>query len=394
MTDAIKDKPASPVVSNIQDAKQETASSSTIAEESVEKPKEALSLKLKTVHESPVPRDLPIEQFDDKSNHTQDREELLDQAITFLETGTVRDAPRDRKQEFLQSKGLTAAEADKLISRVDKSRRKKKGVQARDGSSFVPSTPSPPPHQPSHQSSQPTPTIVTYPEWLAPPPPPGPRPLVTGSTLIKSAYFGAATAATIYGANKLIVTPMIDALTAARLDFSTTVKRNLDELNSRLSELSPSSHVAGLGNASYRARDDDEDSESSEISDPSELFHVDAQTQTTPSLSGHGDDDDQGTGAMTPDSKLEELASQMKVMVETHSDGTDNELIFLLEDLTSYLERLITDSTMSSGLYTGPFGPYANQTEKDKEDPIAKVKQEIRSVKGVLLNTKNFPASR
>ncbi|KAA8895085.1 hypothetical protein FN846DRAFT_971278 [Sphaerosporella brunnea] len=213
---------------------------------------------------------------------------------------------------------------------------------------------------------------------------------MSGATLVNSLYLGAATAATVYGANKLIVTPMLDALTEARLDFSATVRKNLDEFNSRLLELAPASYVARKG--LVRVREEDEESEAStDISDPSELFHVDAQTQTTPSLSGH--DDDEGTGAMTPDSKLEELTSQMKVLVESHSDGTDNELTFLLEDLTSYLEGLTYDSAVSSNIYSSPFGGYG-QADKDKDDPITKVKQEIRSVKGVLLNTKNFPATR
>jgi hypothetical protein len=209
---------------------------------------------------------------------------------------------------------------------------------------------------------------------------------MSGATLVNSLYLGAATAATVYGANKFIVTPMLDALTEARLDLSATVKKNLDELNERLLELAPASYVARKG--LIRVREEDEESEASSdvFSDPSELFHVDAQTQTCPSLDGH-DDDEMGTGALTPDSKLEVLTSQMKVLVESHSDGTDNELTFLLEDLTSYLEGLTYDSAVSSNIYTSPFGVYSGQADSSKDDPIAKVKQEIRSVKGVLLNT-------
>jgi len=207
---------------------------------------------------------------------------------------------------------------------------------------------------------------------------------MTGATLVSSLYLGAATAATVYGANKFIVQPMLDTLTAARLDLSGTVKKNLDELNTRLLELAPASYIAGKGLTRPRGEDEDSDA-SSDISDPSELFHVDAFTQTAPSLSGH-DDEEAGAGTMTPDSKLEELTSQMKVLVESHSDGTDNELTFLLEDLTSYLEGLNYDSAVSSNIFASNFGGYGG-SDKDKDDPILKVKQEIRSVKGVLLNT-------
>jgi hypothetical protein len=174
---------------------------------------------------------------------------------------------------------------------------------------------------------------------------------------------------------------MLDGLTSARMDFAETVKTNLDKFTESLMELTPSGYVPGK--FSQRPRDSDEESEASDISDPSELFHVDAQTQTDESLMLHGDED----GAMTPDSKLEELTSQMKVLVESHSDGTDNELTFLLEDLTSYLEGLTYDSAVSSSIYASPFGGFSQGGDKDKDDPIVKVKQEIRSVKGVLLNT-------
>lgn len=183
----------------------------------------------------------------------------------------------------------------------------------------------------------------------------------------------------MYGANQLLVTPMLDALTAARLDLSATVGKNLDELNERLLELAPTSYV--VGKSLQRPRDDDEESIASDISDPGELFHVDANTQTDDLLTMHGEDE--GTGAMTPDSKLEELTSQMRVLVESHSDGTDNELTFLLEDLTRYLEGLSYDSSIH---LKNPF-PGFGQSQADKDDPITKVKQEIRSVKGVLLNT-------
>ncbi|KAI5799972.1 peroxisomal membrane anchor protein conserved region-domain-containing protein [Geopyxis carbonaria] len=330
---------------------------------------------LKTVHSSPPPRDAPVIQPDDISTDTREREKLLEQATLFLETGSVRDAPIDKKREFLKSKGLTDAEAVSLTKQLNTTTPTQNGIVAQKAST----TPRP--------VLQQSPPIVTYPEFLSPPPPAGPKPLITGTTLLKSLYFGAATAATVYGANKLIVAPMLDALTTARLEFASTVSKNLDEFNSRLQELMPEEYIRKQSIV-YASADDESDT-----SDPSELFHVDAQTQTSDVIDA---DDD---GSMTPDGKLEELTVQMKTLVESHSDGTDNELNFLLEDLTSYLEGLTYDSGLSASMYTSPFGGYSGQVggmgkEKDKEDPIMKVKQEIRSVKGVLLHTKNFPASR
>lgn len=223
--------------------------------------------------------------------------------------------------------------------------------------------------------------IVTYPEFLTPAPPPPPPPLLTAKSLGKALYFATGAAATIYGANKFVFTPMYDALTAARLDLSSTALTNLNELNSRLRELVPEGGTA----KSRPIRDDDSDTSST--SDPGEMFHIDAQTQTSPSLESFPlDGDEVDVSALSPDGKLEHLSTQLEALVKIHGDSTDNELTFALEDLTSYLETLTYDYP-GLGMYSSPYGGYgAGNKDKDKDDPIAKVKSEIRSVKGVLLN--------
>jgi len=218
---------------------------------------------------------------------------------------------------------------------------------------------------------------------------------------------------------------MYSALTDARLDLSSTALKNLTELNTRLRELVPSTriqHPATGGNkkayypsspSSPSSSDDDDDSSST--SDPSELFHVDAMTQTSPLLDYHHLNTSEEAEDLTPDGKLEHLSTQLHALVESHSDGMDNELTFALEDLRSYLESLTYDWGGSS-IFTSPY-EYAGAKSRDgKDDAVAKVKAEIRSVKGVLLNTfvspillsrpslkvlifgwicrKNFPASR
>ena len=87
--------------------------------------KAELPPELKTVHESPLPRDSPIAQEDDTPKDRVERDKLLAQAITFLETGSVRDAPLEEKQEFLRAKGLTPAEVEELIHRVDGKKRRR-----------------------------------------------------------------------------------------------------------------------------------------------------------------------------------------------------------------------------------------------------------------------------
>lgn len=191
---------------------------------------------------------------------------------------------------------------------------------------------------------------------------------------------------------------MYSALTDARLDLSSTALRNLTELNTRLRELVPSTRIqhptTTIGNKkayypsspSPSSSSDSEDDTSSSTSDPSELFHVDATTQTSPLLDYHHLNGSDEAEDLTPDGKLEHLSTQLHALVESHSDGMDNELTFALEDLRSYLESLTYDWS-SSSIFTSPY-EYAGAKSRDgKDDAVAKVKAEIRSVKGVLLNT-------
>ncbi|PWW73794.1 hypothetical protein C7212DRAFT_220864, partial [Tuber magnatum] len=247
--------------------------------------------------------------------------------------------------------------------------------------------------------------LITYPEFLTPTPPPPPQPLVSVSNILESAYFASAVGSTVYGAHKFIFTPMYSALTDARLGLSSTALKNLTELNTRLRDLVPSTriqHPTSHGNkkahhpssppSSSSSSSGDED-DSSSTSDPSELFHVDATTQTSPLSDYHLNTSDEADD-LTPDGKLEHLSTQLHALVESHSDGMDNELTFALEDLRSYLESLTYDWG-SSSIFTSPY-EYAGAKGKDgkdgKDDAVAKVKAEIRSVKGVLLNTFVFPS--
>jgi hypothetical protein len=113
------------------------------------------------------------------------------------------------------------------------------------------------------------------------------------------------------------------------------------------------------------------------------MFHVDAMTQTSPSPSmDFGLDEEY----MTPDSKLEHLSTQLHALVTSHSDGTDKELTVALKDLRVYLEGLAYDWP-GTNIHLPPHEWIGSGKDKDKDDPVAKVKAEIRSVKGVLLNT-------
>ncbi|CUS13050.1 unnamed protein product [Tuber aestivum] len=380
---------------------------------------------LKTIHESS-----PNQSKQLPPPEARTREELREQAAKFLEASSTKNAPWEQKKEFLLEKGLTGDEIEALVEEMEtvqkrnmeqatatkeevkavlkKAKGKKKKPEERPSTAATKAgtddktKPSPKDsdrggRRAAAAAAAISPPLITYPEFLTPTPPPPPQPLVSASNILKSAYFASAVGSTIYGAHKFIFTPMYSTLTDARLDLSSTALKNLTELNTRLRDLVPSrriQHPTANSNekAYYPSSSSGDEDDSSSTSDPSELFHVDATTQTSPLLDYHPNTSDEAED-LTPDGKLEHLSTQLHALVESHSDGMDNELTFALEDLRSYLESLTYDWSGSS-IFTSPY-EYAGAKGKDgKDDAVAKVKAEIRSVKGVLLNTKNFPASR
>jgi hypothetical protein len=64
--------------------------------------------------EAPTPTEDDIEQSE-KEAQPSESSELLDQASRFLEDDTIRDAPREKKVAFLQSKGVSAEDIESLL---------------------------------------------------------------------------------------------------------------------------------------------------------------------------------------------------------------------------------------------------------------------------------------
>lgn len=120
------------------------------------------------------------------------------------------------------------------------------------------------------------PPIITYPEFLveAHKPPP----LITLGRIWNTAQIASGVAAVIYGASKYLVAPMTASLNESRHDFALHSLSKLDELNERLSKLvsKPPEYKKELGTESEL------DEAASETSDPTELYHRDIGTQTSP----------------------------------------------------------------------------------------------------------------
>lgn len=234
-------------------------------------------------------------------------------------------------------------------------------------------------------------------------------------SILYTLYGAAGLGASIYGASEYLVKPMLASLTSARHELATTAQENLTKLNEKL-EQNVSVIPAHL-NARKASSDEEEeykDDSDSVTSDPTELFHRDIGTQTTPDVSPSPE-----TMAKTENpldapveavnhhkGRLDSIQSQLKEITEMEKGSTtlDDSMRARLTDLHHYLDGLIyaapayTAAGGSYGLYSGntSSGMDSSSTgvRKAEDEAIASFKAEIRGVKGALLSARNFPASR
>ncbi|ESZ97127.1 hypothetical protein SBOR_2485 [Sclerotinia borealis F-4128] len=341
---------------------------------------------------------------------------VLEQARKFLDEDEVKDASTDKKVAFLESKGLDENDIQELlgVSRKD---------EASNTSTFeVKSTPEPkqqpqpsPQPQPIPRSSPPStradytqasrdqPPIITYPEFLVQPSTSS-TPLITKHRLLTTLYLFGSLSFLLHGTNTFLIRPMLDTLTESRLSLSSATLNNLQKLIHKLensvSEIPPTTHHHKPLQSEYL----DSDSSSS-TGDPTELFHRDIGVQTSPpsspmqtpsSLSSisHGNTATNTTLIQT--SRLTTLQSTLASLLEdsSYESSTTEELETKMSILKEYLQGLVF-STPTFGYGSGGYGNSGdrsgNGNDKGGEDEIAKVKREIRGVKGVLLSARSFP---
>ncbi|KAL1956948.1 hypothetical protein VTO42DRAFT_6695 [Malbranchea cinnamomea] len=355
-----------------------------------------------------------------------DRQSLLDQASKFLEDESIRDAPTERKIAFLESKGLTNSEIQNLLGvsrNPDASG--SAGAESTESSGNENALQEPKKVKPSSQLSQSQtsaaaaqgeprsrdlPPIITYPEFLyqAQKPPP----LVTLRSVLYTIYGASGLAASIYGASEFLVKPMVASLTSARHDLAETTQRNLEKLNIKL-EANVSTIPPSALTKTHRSNGKDEDGAESVTSDPTELFHRDIATQTTPDLGATSSSSSSTGTANGPEtsnaekvvnkhlSRLQNISYQLREVqtAESRVDATYNDARDRLAEFHTYLDSL----TYSSPTYINQnlYGVYNDDAARDgkksgmssgEEDAIAAFKAEVRGMKGTLLSAKNFPS--
>ena len=367
----------------------------------------------------------------DDDSPPSNRSTAIDQANRFLQDESIKDEPIERKVAFLQSKGLKDDEIEAALGQgQDQSptadhksgeEREEPGTsQLRHQTQYSLADPSL-----SQESEHKTTTkamdqeasssarerpIITYPEFLAQAH--KPTPLVTSKRLLYTLYIASGTAATVYGASKFILSPMFDTLTSARQELGSVAQSRLSELNKKLegmvSEIPPD-----LGNYKDHRKvgegEEDATETGSVTSDPTELFHRDIGTQTTPNLSqrpSRSTSDSGGSEAVLPNSqrvveghvgRLETIRSHMSEFLSTENAlaESDDAIRDRVSELQTYLDGLTYQHASYSS--SGPYGPddlSRGKSSSVEEEAIAKVKAEIRGVKGVLLSARNFPSTQ
>ncbi|KAK2003526.1 hypothetical protein LX36DRAFT_650935 [Colletotrichum falcatum] len=337
------------------------------------------------------------------------REDSIEVARKFLQDDEIKDAPREAKEAFLKTKGISSEDIEQLLlgSSVpeptqDITQTEQASASSTQAAATTPEpqgTPTSPPNNDVsilRQTDQPP--VITYPEFLTKST--RPPPLVTANGILNTIYAFAGFSTLLYGTSKYLVAPMVENLTEARSDLHDTTSRNLakiiKKLESTVSEVPAAKATAGDGEA-YR-----DDASSSSADDPTEMFHRDIGTQTSVPPTPRFGDSGFETAGTAPDhrnrsasdwqaeklARLKSSADLLKTTVVTDAEDLAD-LKSRMDVLKDDLVQLAYPSPQDYGNYSFYGGPRKNEPD----DEIKKARDNIRRVKGVLLSTRNFPAS-
>lgn len=340
----------------------------------------------------------------------------LDMVEAFLADPGVKDAPLEKKRRFLESKEIPVETIDKVLKPKEQELPARSPIDTGDFQAFRSSQA---PQQPMQEAPRPTqqprvqterpPPIITYPEFLVdahklPP-------LITPGRIINAGYVAAGLATLAYGASKFLVNPMIGSLVESRQDFATHTNSKLDEFNERLSKIvsrvpEPATKAKGADAATSEEEIDDTDSLAS---DPTELFHRDQGTQTSPPTSGTStpapgdlitpDDPTKKDAVAYHTNALNILSSHLSEI--SSSPGADEAVKARQEalsklrhylDTTMYASSSVNLWTQSEDGISAQSGQGRNGGKNGKKvDAGEELKKEVRGVKGVLLSARRFP---
>ncbi|KAM0335227.1 hypothetical protein ACHAQA_000269 [Verticillium albo-atrum] len=343
-------------------------------------------------------RDQPEQSSSPESETAQDSSEdsPLEVARRFLQDDQIKDGTRERKVDFLKTKGLADADIEKLLGAPEVNETAAPAQEPERTPTVE--TPAPPqaptPRSISQDFHDDNPPVITYPEFLTKPA--RPPPLVTGTALLNTLYACAGLTTLLYGTSQYVVAPMVESLTSARLDLHATTSEKLSALVRKLESTVSEIPAKALPKPDPAYTDET----SSEAEDPTELFHRDIGVQTSlPSTPGGLDATPAQTTPEAPAAaharRLADLTASLRGLKDAYiAQGEELADVKTAMDLfKDDLGQLTFPGPQQQNDFVGGFSLYGSQGRKEPEDEIKKAKDNIRRVKGVMLSTRNFPAS-
>jgi hypothetical protein len=351
---------------------------------------------------------IPAWQQAESQATSEPAEITLEHARRFLSDETVKASAPEEKRAFLKSKGLEDAQITELLNEL------------REGQASISPSPTKPSAAPSDvlvdqntetdpdvkeapsmsPDSSPSPVylaadsppIITYPEFLTKPQ--RPPPLITPSRLAHILAVSGTAWALLYGIAGLVVRPMVDNLNDARSEYYSHANERLEQLVEKLERMvSIVPYKDGKPPKSQhqdRAIDDNE----SITSDPTELFHRDVGTQTSPPPSVVGTmfraTDNIEKPVDMQARKLSAISASLRDLTSMHTRRAESvtHLGSTVKDLRDQMDKLAYPPIQDFSTY-GALG-YGRSAEPD--DEFKRTKDAIRSVKGLLLSARSFPA--
>lgn len=225
--------------------------------------------------------------------------------------------------------------------------------------------------------------VVTYPEFLTPKDDSN-SPLLTKTNILTILQVFTALSTLIAGTSHFVLSPMLERLTDARVDFHTSASDSLQPLISKLEKT-----VSKIPDATASRGDQGADEDSDE--DPSEMFHRDVGTQTssfTPSPTDKPEGEEKPSAAQS--SRLEKFNIALKDLQKGMDSQSDS-----LGDVKTLVDvfRDDLDTLTYPAVDVNNYDSYSRSKKPEPEDEIRKVRDSIRRIKGALLTSRSFPAS-
>ncbi|KAI0445669.1 peroxisomal membrane anchor protein conserved region-domain-containing protein [Xylaria telfairii] len=343
----------------------------------------------------------------------------LEHARRFLDDESVKAAAPEEKRAFLKSKGLDDAQVSQLLDEPVRESQSAAPSSAVESSATLDNVDRETDHAPDSSEASSTPTdsspavaestpdssspatffatdspapIITYPEFLTKPQ--RPPPLITPSRVANILTVSGGVWALLYGISGLVVRPMVDNLNEARSEYYEHVNGKLSQLVDKLEAAASEVPYKNGKPLKSQLQDRELDDNESTTSDPTELFHRDIGTQTSPPPSIIGTTPNASDGNEKPvdvqANRLSAISASLRELTAIHTQKAESnsDLRSAIGEIRDQVDKLSYPPVQDFSAFGG-IG-YGQSAEPD--DEFKKTKDAIRSVKGIFLSSRSFPA--